>query len=88
LINFLLCPACRHSINIKIKKKIHEEIIEETMICDHCKHNFKTTSGNISKEIKKWFKELKLTNFKEIKSKITVSGHKFKKKIYLINYEI
>jgi len=45
LIDFLVCPTCRHSINIKIKKKIHEEIIEGIIICDHCKDNFKITNG-------------------------------------------
>ena len=45
LIDFLVCPTCRHSINIKIKKKIRKEIIEGTIICDHCKDNFKITNG-------------------------------------------
>jgi len=45
LIDFLVCPTCRHSINVKIKKKIREEIIEGKIICDHCKDNFKITKG-------------------------------------------
>ena len=45
LIDFLVCPTCRHSINVKIKKKIREEIIEGIIICNHCKDNFKITDG-------------------------------------------
>ena len=90
LIDFLVCSTCRHSINVKIKKKISEEIIEETIICDHCKDNFKITNGNILKEVKAWFKDLKLkiTKFKELESTISITGYKFIKKIYLMNYEI
>ena len=45
LIDFLVCPTCRHPINVKIRKKIHEEIIEGIIICNHCKDNFKITNG-------------------------------------------
>jgi ubiquinone/menaquinone biosynthesis C-methylase UbiE/uncharacterized protein YbaR (Trm112 family) len=45
LIDFLVCPTCRHSINVKIKRKIRNEIIEGSIICAHCKDNFKITNG-------------------------------------------
>ena len=45
LLDFLVCPTCRKSINVKIKKKIGTEIIEGTILCHHCKDNFKITKG-------------------------------------------
>ena len=45
LLDFLVCPTCRKSINVRIKKKIGTEIIEGTILCHHCKDNFKITKG-------------------------------------------
>ncbi len=45
LINFLVCPTCRKSVTVKIKKKIDSEIIEGLIKCDKCEDDFKITKG-------------------------------------------
>ncbi len=45
LLDFLVCPTCRHSIHVKIKKKKGSEIIEGLISCDKCKDTFKIDKG-------------------------------------------
>ncbi len=40
-----MCPTCRHSIHVKIKKKKGSEIIEGLISCDECKDIFKIDKG-------------------------------------------
>jgi len=45
LINFLVCPTCRNSVKVKVRKKKNNEIIEGLISCHHCNENFKITKG-------------------------------------------
>ena len=45
LIDFLVCPTCRNSVHIKIKKKKGTEIIEGLILCDKCKDRFNIHKG-------------------------------------------
>ncbi len=45
LINFLVCPTCRKSVDVKIRKKQGIEIIEGSIKCHECKDDFKITKG-------------------------------------------
>ena len=45
LIDFLVCPTCRKPVELKIKKRKNDEIIEGSILCHHCKDNFKITKG-------------------------------------------
>jgi uncharacterized protein YbaR (Trm112 family) len=44
LIEYLVCPTCQESFNIKISKKSKKEILEGYLICAN-KHKFKITGG-------------------------------------------
>lgn len=45
LLDFLVCPTCRNSIHVKIKKKKGIEILEGLISCDKCNDSFKITKG-------------------------------------------
>jgi len=45
LINFLVCPTCRKSVDVKIRKKQGSEILEGSIKCRECSDNFKITKG-------------------------------------------
>lgn len=45
LLNFLVCPTCRSPIDVKIRKKLGEEILEGLILCTKCKDSFKITRG-------------------------------------------
>jgi uncharacterized protein YbaR (Trm112 family) len=45
LVNFLVCPTCRKSVDVKIRKTQGSEIIEGLIKCHECKDNFKITKG-------------------------------------------
>jgi len=45
LLDFLVCPTCRNSVHIKIKKKKGTEIIEGLILCDKCKDRFIINKG-------------------------------------------
>jgi len=45
LVNFLVCPTCRKSVDVKIRKKQGSEIIEGLIKCHECKDDFKITKG-------------------------------------------
>ncbi len=45
LIDFLVCPSCNGDLLLKTKKSHKNEILEGTIYCKKCKHNFLITSG-------------------------------------------
>ena len=45
LLNFLVCPTCRKSVDVKIRKRQGSEILEGSIKCRECSDNFKITKG-------------------------------------------
>ena len=45
LIDFLICPTCRKSVDVKIRKKRGSEIIDGLIKCRQCNDVFKITKG-------------------------------------------
>ena len=45
LLEYLVCPSCRSTLEIKIKSKIKNEIKEGTLSCTNCNDKFKIING-------------------------------------------